>query len=137
MSGDRRHRSISVFSSASPRLRACGGCCPGSTVGFQFRAVGANPSAARSAGMDVERSWVLVMLLAGGLAGLGGAAVILGPLQQLTFNSYGTFGFDGITVALLGRASPVGRGAGGAAVRRPARGRHEHGGRDAGAVGHR
>src|SRR5215813_9949989 len=79
-----------------------------STVGFQFRAVGANPSAARSAGMDVERSWVLVMLLAGGLAGLGGAAVILGPLQQLTFNSYGTYGFDGITVALLGRASPLG-----------------------------
>ena len=79
-----------------------------STIGFQFRAVGANPNAARSSGMDVERSWVLVMLLAGGLAGLGGAAVIMGPLQQLTFNSYGTYGFDGITVALLGRARPVG-----------------------------
>jgi len=79
-----------------------------STVGFQFRAVGANPSAARSAGMDVERSWVLVMLLAGGLAGLAGAAVIQGPLQNITFNSYGTYGFDGITVALLGRASPLG-----------------------------
>jgi general nucleoside transport system permease protein len=79
-----------------------------STVGFQFRTVGANPSAARSAGMDVERSWVLVMLLAGGLAGLAGAAVIQGPLQSITFNSYGTYGFDGITVALLGRASPVG-----------------------------
>lgn len=79
-----------------------------STVGFQFRAVGANPSAARSAGMDVERSWVLVMLLAGGLAGLAGAVVLLGPLQNITFNSYGTYGFDGITVALLGRASPVG-----------------------------
>src|SRR5262249_60492766 len=58
--------------------------------------------------MDVEQSWVRVMLLAGGLAGLGGAAGILGPLQQLTFNSYGTYGFDGITVALLGRASPLG-----------------------------
>jgi simple sugar transport system permease protein len=79
-----------------------------STVGFQFRAVGANPSAARSSGMDVERSWVLVMLLAGGLAGLAGATVLLGPLQNITFNSYGTYGFDGITVALLGRASPVG-----------------------------
>ena len=79
-----------------------------STVGFRFRTVGANPGAARSAGMSVERSWALVMLLAGGLAGLGGAAVIQGPLQNLTFNSYGTFGFDGITVALLGRARPVG-----------------------------
>jgi len=70
--------------------------------------VGANPSAARSAGMNVERSWVLVMLIAGGLAGLAGAAVIQGPLQNLTFNSYGTYGIDGITVALLGRAKPVG-----------------------------
>src|SRR5215470_17123340 len=80
-----------------------------STVGFQFRAVGANPSAARSSGMDVERSWVLVMLLAGGLAGLSGASVIQGSaVHALTFNSYGTYGFDGITVALLGRARPVG-----------------------------
>ena len=79
-----------------------------STVGFQFRTVGANPRAARTAGMNVERSWVLVMLLAGGLAGLAGAVVIQGPLQNLTFNSYGTYGFDGITVALLGRARPFG-----------------------------
>ena len=79
-----------------------------STVGFRFRTVGANPSAARSAGMSVERSWVLVMLIAGGLAGLAGAVVIQGPLQNLTFNSYGTYGFDGITVALLGRARPLG-----------------------------
>jgi ABC-type uncharacterized transport system permease subunit len=79
-----------------------------STVGFQFRTVGANPGAARSAGMSVEQTWVLVMLLAGGLAGLAGAVVIQGPLQNLTFNSYGTYGFDGITVALLGRAKPLG-----------------------------
>ncbi len=79
-----------------------------STVGFQFRTVGANPGAARSAGMSVEKSWALVMLLAGGLAGLAGAAVMQGPLQNLTFNSYGTYGFDGITVALLGRARPLG-----------------------------
>jgi general nucleoside transport system permease protein len=79
-----------------------------STIGFQFRTVGANPSAARSAGMSVGRAWALVMLIAGGLAGLAGAAVIQGPLQNLTFNSYGTYGFDGITVALLGRARPAG-----------------------------
>jgi simple sugar transport system permease protein len=79
-----------------------------STTGFQFRTVGANPSAARSAGMSVGRAWGLVMLMAGGLAGLAGATVIQGPLQNLTFNSYGTYGFDGITVALLGRARPAG-----------------------------
>jgi simple sugar transport system permease protein len=79
-----------------------------STLGFEFRAVGANPSAARSAGMSVEGSWVMVMLIAGGLAGLSGASVMQGPLRQLTFNSYGQYGFTGITVALLGRAKPAG-----------------------------
>src|SRR5262249_10367990 len=48
-----------------------------STIGFQFRAVGANPSAARSAGMNVERTWTRVMLIAGALAGLAAATVIL------------------------------------------------------------
>jgi general nucleoside transport system permease protein len=79
-----------------------------STVGFELRAVGANPSAARGAGMSVERTWILVMALAGGLAGLAGAVVMQGPLRQLTFNSYGLYGINGITVALLGRARPVG-----------------------------
>ena len=80
-----------------------------STVGFQFRTVGANPNAARTAGMSVERSWVLVMAIAGALAGLSGASVLQGSaVHAITFNSYGTYGFDGITVALLGRAKPVG-----------------------------
>jgi general nucleoside transport system permease protein len=79
-----------------------------STTGFQFRTVGASPSAARTAGINVERSWILVMLIAGGLAGLSAAAVVQGTNTQLTFNSYGTYGPDGITVALLGRAKPMG-----------------------------
>ena len=78
------------------------------TTGFQFRTVGASPSAARTAGIKVERSWILVMLLAGGLAGLSAATVVQGTNTQLTFNSYGTYGPDGITVALLGRARPIG-----------------------------
>ncbi len=87
---------------------ACAWLLSRSTTGFQFRTVGASPSAARSAGINVERSWVLVMLLAGGLAGLSAASVILGTNTPLTFNSYGTYGPDGITVALLGRAKPMG-----------------------------
>jgi len=79
-----------------------------STVGFQFRTVGANPSAARTAGMSVARTWALAMLLAGGLAGLSGAVTIQGTFYSLNFQSYGTYGIDGITVALLGRARPVG-----------------------------
>jgi general nucleoside transport system permease protein len=78
------------------------------TTGFEFRTVGASPSAARTAGIKVERSWILVMLLAGGLAGLSAATVIQGTNTQLTYNSYGTYGSDGITVALLGRAKPMG-----------------------------
>jgi general nucleoside transport system permease protein len=79
-----------------------------STVGFEFRAVGANPSAARAAGMNVGNTWMLVMLIAGGLAGLAGPAVVQGTDYALNFQSYGTFGIDGITVALLGRARPLG-----------------------------
>jgi ABC-type uncharacterized transport system permease subunit len=79
-----------------------------STTGFGFRAVGASPSAARSAGISVERVWVLAFLIAGGLAGLSASTIVQGQTQPLTFNSYGTYGFDGITVALLGRARPLG-----------------------------
>jgi ABC-type uncharacterized transport system permease subunit len=79
-----------------------------STIGFEFRSVGANPSAARSAGMSVPRTWIGVMLIAGGLAGLAASAVIQGTDFTLTFQSYGTYGIDAITVALLGRARPLG-----------------------------
>jgi ABC-type uncharacterized transport system permease subunit len=78
------------------------------TTGFEFRAIGKNPSAARVAGINVERNWVLVMLFAGGLAGLAAAAVIQGNDFQLTGTAYGTYGIDAITVALLGRGKPGG-----------------------------
>jgi simple sugar transport system permease protein len=80
-----------------------------STTGFEFRTVGANPSAARGAGMSVERTWVRVMLIAGALAGLAAAIVIMSsPPTPLVASTVGTYGFDGITVALLGRAKPGG-----------------------------
>ncbi len=79
-----------------------------STLGFEFRTVGANPNAARSAGMSVPRTWIIVMLIAGGLAGLSASTVIQGTDFSLNFQSYGTYGIDAITVALLGRARPGG-----------------------------
>jgi ABC-type uncharacterized transport system permease subunit len=79
-----------------------------STAGFEFRTVGANPNAARTGGMSVPRTWVLAMLLAGGLAGLSGAVAIQGAFYSLNSQSFGTYGFAGITVALLGRARPLG-----------------------------
>ncbi|MCG2797003.1 MAG: ABC transporter permease [Cellulomonas sp.] len=81
-----------------------------STLGFQFRAVGANPEAARTAGISVERVTVWVMLVAGALAGLAGAAQILGTEggSGLSAGIAGTVGIDAITVALLGRSKPLG-----------------------------
>ena len=79
-----------------------------STLGFQFRAVGANPHAARTAGMNVTRMYVLVMVTAGALAGLAGASQVLGTQHALAVGIAGSIGFDAITVALLGRSRPVG-----------------------------
>lgn len=79
-----------------------------SVLGFQFRAVGANQRAARTAGIRVNLVFVLVMLVAGGLAGLGGAMQILGTDRTLQATSAGSIGFDAITVALLGRSKPLG-----------------------------
>lgn len=79
-----------------------------STPGFQLRAVGANQFAARTAGMRVERSYIYVMLAAGALSGLAGCSQILGTNTAITNDIDGGFGFDAITVALLGRGSPGG-----------------------------
>jgi len=79
-----------------------------STLGFQLRAVGANQFAARTAGMSVERSYTVVMLLAGGLSGLAGVSQILGTNSAITQDIDAGIGFDAITVALLGRATPGG-----------------------------
>ena len=78
------------------------------TWGFQFRAVGANTVAARTAGMSVPFVMTSVMVMCGALAGLGGAVQILGSEPALTAGAAGSFGFDAITVALLGRAQPLG-----------------------------
>jgi ABC-type uncharacterized transport system permease subunit len=79
-----------------------------SAFGFELRAVGANPAAARTAGISVARTYTLLMVLAGGLAGLGGATQVLGTAYALTPSVAGNIGFDGILVALLGRNRPWG-----------------------------
>lgn len=78
------------------------------TRGFEIRAVGVNPDAARYAGVKPRRLVVLTMCIAGMLAGLAGAITVLGITHRMntTFNT--TVGFDAITVALLGRSNPIG-----------------------------
>lgn len=78
------------------------------TTGFEFRAVGSNPDAARYAGVNVAWSTVAVMAVAGGLAGLAGAGETLGVLGRASPGFTGGMGFDAIALALLGRSHPVG-----------------------------
>jgi general nucleoside transport system permease protein len=80
-----------------------------STIGFEFRAVGFNPSGAKYAGMNVAWIYVSVMAVSGALAGVGGANQILGlePYRGIS-NFAGTIGFDAIALALLGRSNPIG-----------------------------
>ena len=79
-----------------------------STWGFELRAVGANADASRTAGMSVAKVYTLAMLLAGALAGLAAVMQLLGTQNSLSTTLPGSIGFDAITVALLGRATPLG-----------------------------
>jgi simple sugar transport system permease protein len=79
-----------------------------SAFGFELRAVGANPAAAKTAGISVAKTYTLLMVVAGGLAGLGGATQVLGVAHTLTPQVTGNIGFDGLLVALLGRNRPWG-----------------------------
>jgi ABC-type uncharacterized transport system permease subunit len=81
-----------------------------STAGYEVRAVGLNPEAARYSGMSVARNYVLVMAVCGLFAGLAGALDILGWQFRLATNDIqiGQLGFYGIAVALLGRSTASG-----------------------------
>lgn len=76
--------------------------------GFTLRTVGANPNAARYAGMSIVRATVTAMFLSGGLAGLAGANEILGLNHRLVPAFSSGYGFDSIALALLGKNHPVG-----------------------------
>jgi len=78
------------------------------TVGFEIRAAGFNPWAARTAGINVPRTIVLVMAMSGALAGLAGAHDILGVLHFMPNAFFSGYGFDSIALALLGKSHPVG-----------------------------
>jgi ABC-type uncharacterized transport system permease subunit len=79
-----------------------------STMGFEFRALGANPHGAKYAGMNVFLLYVGVMAVAGSMAGLAGGDLILGTLGRGTGGFSGVIGFDAIALALLGRSHPFG-----------------------------
>lgn len=79
------------------------------TLGFEIRSVGMNPSAAKYAGMSAERTIIISMLLSGALAGMGGAMEGLGNFRNIFVQgAVPSLGFDGLAVALLGLSNPFG-----------------------------
>ncbi len=79
------------------------------TLGYQLRAVGFSRTAAEYGGISTDRMFLTAMAISGGLAGLGGAVQTLGMAGRISqFASQEQFGFQGITVALIGASSPIG-----------------------------
>lgn len=78
------------------------------TLGFEIRTVGANPNAARYAGMRPVFITTLTMTISGLLAGLAGAIQMLGVIGFYAPGITASVGFDSIAVALLGRSDPIG-----------------------------
>jgi ABC-type uncharacterized transport system permease subunit len=80
------------------------------TLGFQLRMVGANPSAARYAGLNITNNIVIAMAISGALAGVAGTIEVLGVTtcrcMQLFFSS--GYGFDSIAISLLAKNNPFG-----------------------------
>ncbi len=79
-----------------------------SALGYELRALGSNPIFARWSGMPVPTVIVKVMLLSGFIGGLAGAGQVLGVNYRFVDNFSPGYGYDGITIALLGRNSAVG-----------------------------
>jgi general nucleoside transport system permease protein len=78
------------------------------TVGYEIRAVGANPNAAKYAGVNISNNIILIMVVSGALAGLGGAVQVLGTDHWVGQGFSAGFGFDAIALALIGNSHPLG-----------------------------
>lgn len=79
-----------------------------STIGFRLRAVGFNPTAARTAGINVEGTYILALGLSAAFVGIAAANQALSSTGGVTPTSHAGIGFDAITVALLGGSSAPG-----------------------------
>ncbi len=79
------------------------------TLGYELRAVGYNKNAAEYGGINVNKSIVVSMAIAGALSGLAGVTQVLGVSQKITILAAAEgYGFDGIAVSLIGANSPIG-----------------------------
>jgi ABC-type uncharacterized transport system permease subunit len=79
-----------------------------SVAGYEMRAAGLNPAAARLAGIDVDGRLLLSLLVSGALAGLAGGIEVSAVTRRLYEHFSPGWGFTAIAVGLLGRLSPAG-----------------------------
>lgn len=77
-------------------------------LGYTIRAVGLNPSAARTSGIPIKRVVNSAMVLSGALCGLGGGVYILGITHELLPEQASGIGYTAVVVALLGNLHPLG-----------------------------
>ncbi|UCE13446.1 MAG: ABC transporter permease, partial [Candidatus Heimdallarchaeota archaeon] len=77
-------------------------------LGYEMRAVGYNPNAAKYGGINVNKNLIIVMLISGGLGGLAGATEVIGQWFMYLDKSLAGYGFDGIAVAIIGGNHPFG-----------------------------
>jgi simple sugar transport system permease protein len=78
------------------------------TLGFEIRTVGANPDAAKYAGINVQRTIIVSMAISGLLAGLAGAIEVTALNYRHELGFAVGYGFDAIAIALLGKTNPFG-----------------------------
>jgi general nucleoside transport system permease protein len=77
-------------------------------LGYELRAIGFNPKAAKFKGINVGRVTVMIMIISGGLAGLAGAGEVMGLHHRLKADIASGIGFVGIIIAMLAGLNPVG-----------------------------
>jgi simple sugar transport system permease protein len=76
--------------------------------GYEIRLIGDNPRAAQYAGINIYRNTILVMMLSGALAGLGGMSEVSGVVHRLQTSPIAAgYGFTGIIVAWLSKLNPL------------------------------
>ena len=78
------------------------------TIGYKIRTVGLNKNASQYAGMNIGMVYVITMFIAGAFAGLAGFTEVNGVQHMAMQGFYSSVGSDGIAVALLGSANPIG-----------------------------
>jgi general nucleoside transport system permease protein len=78
------------------------------TIGLNIRMVGKNPNASKYAGINIDRNYILAFCIAGAMGGLAGANEILGVNHYLSGSISPGYGFDAITLSILGNNHPIG-----------------------------